>query len=119
MDELKDGSIDWEQPIDAINKVDELKAIYLLHKNIWTIELFNHGNLSFFYHKVLSPRERQVVDLKIDGLKDIEIASMLKVSPATVKRYIYNVRYIYRNKCRDRVYTKWGKLLPKIKRNEL
>ena len=60
----------------------------------------------FYYEKILHPRERQVVDMKINGLTAGEIAIQMGISPLTVRRYIYNIKYIYRNKCRGRVYDK-------------
>ena len=115
MDDLKDGSFEWNDPESTIGKVDELQAIYYLHKNIWTVALLNNRKLSFCYEKILYPRERQVVDLKVDGLTDGEVAIKLGLSLSTVKRYIYNIRYVYRNNCRDRVWTNWGKWLAKVR----
>lgn len=87
-------------------KVNEIKTLYLLHHNIWDETLLEPPFL-FFYMRVLAPRERQVVDWKLQGLSDEQVAQKMGIKTSAVAQYVYNIRYIYRNKSRNRVYRTW------------
>lgn len=108
MGEYCPGDFAWDNPERALEKVEDLSILFKLHRGIWDEDLVAKPFL-FLYQKVLHPRERQVVDFKIRGMNDSRIAAKLGIKASTVQRLIYNIRYVYRNKCRDRVYKSWWK----------
>lgn len=106
----------WSNASEQIQKVTELQVIYNLHHDIWDDSLLEPPFL-FYYQRVLFPRERQVLDYRIQGLTEEEISRKMNLSLKTIVRYEYNIRYIYRNKSRDRVFKSWwNKDRPKPKK---
>jgi len=120
--EWRDDFVDIENQDDGlearIHKVNEIQSLYNLHHNIWDETLMEPPFL-FFYQRVLHPRERQVVDGKIKGLTTEEIAEQMGLEPHSVMRYIYSIRYIFRNKARKRVNKFWNMGNKFTKRNTL
>jgi DNA-binding CsgD family transcriptional regulator len=75
-----------------------------LHRKpaIWDEELI--GDLfSYVYTRVLTKTERIIVDNKIAGLVDGEIAVLLQSQVSTIKTHIYNIKRKYRNQTNKRV----------------
>ncbi len=58
---------------------------------------------SYVYEQVLTPLERRIVRLKIEGLVDGEIAIALKKELSSIKRHTYNIRRKYRLQTDPRV----------------
>lgn len=96
-----------EELEEQLNKVNEIRTLYNLHHDIWDETLMEPPFL-FFYQRVLHPRERQVVDLKIRGLSIEEIGIEMGLAPHSIMRYIYSIRYIFRNRSRQRVNKFWN-----------
>lgn len=90
-----------------MDAIDEVRILYNLHHDIWDQELIE-SPFRFYYSRVLMPRERQVVDLKLQGFTDDEVCKRMGLSYRTVRRYIYYIRCIYRTKSRGRVHKFWG-----------
>lgn len=91
---------------ERILQVNEIVTLYNLHHDIWD-ETLLEPPFFFYYQRVLHPRERQVVDGRIAGKSNKQIAKNIGISESTVQRYAYNVRYIFRNKSRQRIYKFW------------
>lgn len=87
-------------------RVDEMRTLFNLHNDVWEDALLEPPFL-FYYLKVLHPRERQVVDRRVAGVSVEAIAQEMKVSVKTVLRSVYNIRHVFRNKVRPRVYKFW------------
>lgn len=87
-------------------RVDEMRTLFNLHNDVWEDALLEPPFL-FYYLKVLYPRERQIVDKKVTGTCNEDIAGLLGVTLSTVQRAIYNIRYVFRNKARPRVNKFW------------
>jgi len=90
-----------------MDAIDEIRILYNLHHDIWDRELIE-APFRFYYERVLHPRERQVVDLKLQGFSAAEVAKHMGIKPKTLRRYINYICYIYRNKSRGRVYKFWN-----------
>jgi DNA-binding CsgD family transcriptional regulator len=101
--EIENQDEDLEKRLQSVN---ELRSLYNLHHDIWD-ETLLEPPFRFYYERILHPRERQVVDFKIKGNTDDEISIKMGLSPLTVQRYIYSIRYIFRNKSRQRVNKFW------------
>jgi DNA-binding CsgD family transcriptional regulator len=96
-----------EQLESRLLQVNELKSLYNLHHDVWDETLLEPPFL-FYYLRILHPRERQVVDGKIKGKSIQEIATEMGLETHSVMRYIYSIRYIFRNKARRRVNKFWN-----------
>jgi DNA-binding CsgD family transcriptional regulator len=103
---------------EILHEVNEFETLRNLHNDIWEDTLLEPPFL-FFYQRVLHPRERQIVDSKIKGKTNSEIATEMGVTVTTVARSIYNIRYIFRNKARQRVNKFWNMGRLYTKRNTL
>jgi len=64
--------------------VNRLKAILQMHQGRWTNEL-TVGDCGYVYDRVLTEHERTVVNFKIEGFSNAEIAKFLGVKVATIR----------------------------------
>lgn len=99
-----------------LNQINELRSLYLLHNDTWVPELLEPP-FRFYYQRILHPRERQVVDGKIAGKTNKQIGEEMGLEEQSVMRYIYAIRYIFRNKARQRVNKFWNVTRKFSKRN--
>ena len=67
-----------------------------LHFNIYREELLGQ-DFTRIVQYILKPRERQILELKIQGVKDGEIGRQLMIKVSTVKRCIYHIKRKFRN----------------------
>ena len=81
-----------------------IEVLVNLHKNQWDEELLdNHFFPSSFLSKVLSSRERQIIGMKVNGLVNGEIASILGIEIITVRRMLCLIKKKYREGMDTRV----------------
>jgi len=93
---------------------DVFKALVDLHHGIWTADLIGQDFI-WLFQNVLSPRERSVTELKIQGLNNAEISKQLGIKETTVKRVTYDIQYKYRNGMENRV-SDWPVVRENLKR---
>ncbi len=72
-------------------------ALSKMSNGDWTDTLISGRDLNWIFKKVLTPKERAVVSMKVDRLVNGEIAIALGVKIQTVERYLYDIEYKYRN----------------------
>lgn len=89
---------------DDVHRQDVLQD---LHNDIWREELLGYL-FSYVHDIVLYPVEREVVQLKVDGLSKEQIATLLGIKPKTVQDYISEIRYCYRNQMHRKPYNILG-----------
>lgn len=95
---MKNGAFDFlEKPVNDEVLLDVLRnAIHedSLRNDTHAAEDVAHSRLSR-----LTPREREVLDLLVEGLSQREIAGRLKISPRTVE--VYKARMMEKLQCRS------------------
>jgi len=69
---------------------------------VWLDELLNN-DFRYVFDKVLSPVEREITMLKIDGHSDTEIIKHLHIKLTTLKRRFRDIKFKYRNQIESRV----------------
>lgn len=92
------------------------EALYQMHHDVWLPELLNPSyfpelmrpHYTRFGKKLrlkywLTKKELLLIDLKVDGLTNSEIAELLKIRESTLRRKIYDIKSKYRNNMDTRV----------------
>jgi DNA-binding CsgD family transcriptional regulator len=80
----------------------EFNLLVALHRdNRWDSDL----TLCFGYvfDRILTPIEREITKLKIEGLTDKEVCKVRKCKAATIQRAIYRIKYKFRNGIGERI----------------
>jgi DNA-directed RNA polymerase specialized sigma24 family protein len=67
-------------------------ALEDLAERLGTHQDFGGVGISEILRRCLTPREHQVVKLKIDGFKEREIAKILQIHPGTVATLFHRAR---------------------------
>lgn len=67
-----------------------------LHHNVFREELLGQ-DFRRVVQTVLTPRERQVLEMKVQGQKNSEIARQLLLKTSTIGRLIYHIKRKIRN----------------------
>jgi hypothetical protein len=82
-------------PVDAAELAGRLGRLRDMCERIETDTmalLIQPGSDSLVFPASLTPREREVARMLMDGLRNAEIANQLSVSVATVKTHVHNIR---------------------------
>ena len=77
------------------------KILERLHDDIWELDLL--GELFNSEFERLSSREKLILEEKVAGKSDKEIADYFKLTEKTILRHTYNIKEKYRNNLRSRV----------------
>jgi DNA-binding CsgD family transcriptional regulator len=96
---------------------ERTKILRDLHHNKWRDELIS-DLFQFVYTRVLTHTERIIVEDKINGLTNGEIAVAMKIRLPTVVRHITAIKKKYRNQMKTRVDHYQGKLYDRQKELE-
>jgi DNA-binding CsgD family transcriptional regulator len=78
------------------------QALLLLHSGMWTEDLLGE-NFMFTVERVLYPKERQILEMKVQDYSDEYICNVLKVTEATLVRTIRHIKQILRLGFRTRI----------------
>ena len=81
---------------------DKIEVLHLLHRNMWCDELLG-GDFKFVVDRILTPRERQLVEMKVQGLPEKEIMQLLCIKFITYGRIIYKIKRKFRHQMETRV----------------
>lgn len=87
---------------ESVYEFGENTTIHLLHRDIYSSDLFS-GDCLFVFDRLLTPKERQIVQMKVDEASTSEILLLLGMQESTLKRHIYNLKMKYRTKAHTRV----------------
>lgn len=91
-------------------KFTVLVALY--RYDVWSEELIDGcGEFGFVFRCVLTKNERQLVESKVEGKTNDEIAYLLGVQDSTVKTYLQEIKGIYK-----RGYRKFNDTVNKARR---
>lgn len=78
------------------------EVIRLLHKDIWSEELLGEEFL-YIVERVLEPRERIVLENKVEGYPDEEICRLMRIKPSRLSRIESEIKSKFRNQIDLRV----------------
>lgn len=67
-----------------------------LHHNQWDEYLLSK-EFRYIRTKILTKQEARITEMKVSGKSDTAIVNILKIKPETYRRYIYNIKYKFRN----------------------
>lgn len=81
----------------------EMKALYLLHQDEWTEDLVGQ-EFSYVFSRVLTKRERQVTEMKVQGMNNDTICKLLGVRLKTLREYISVIKKKYRIQTDEKYY---------------
>lgn len=99
---------------DGVSPDYLLQVVVDLHNDIYRDELLGYS-FHYIYYNVLEPKERLVLESKIEGLSNRKIARLLRnkqthlpVKEATIKRHIRKIKSKYRNHMDVRIDNRMG-----------
>lgn len=78
------------------------EVIRLLHKDIWSEELLGEEFL-FIVERILEPRERIVLENKVEGYSDQEICKLMRIKVSRLRRIETEIKSKFRNQLDLRV----------------
>jgi two-component system response regulator FixJ len=95
---MKNGAFDFlEKPVDDEVLLDVLQNA--IREDTRRHELHRSENVARSRLERLTPRERDVLELLVEGLSQRQIAARLKISPRTVE--VYKARMMEKLQCRN------------------
>lgn len=77
-------------------------VLHQLHNGVWMEELLSQY-FAFIVDKILSKKQRQILELKVEGYSDEEVESLLNIKHQTLERQIKSIKLKLRNKMELRV----------------
>jgi len=80
----------------------QFEILIRLHNDEWNSDLISQ-DFNFIFDRILSPAERDVTLLRIDGLSVQEIADRRNTKVVTIQRIAYNIKCKYRNAINKRL----------------
>jgi len=75
---------------------DTTRTLFALSHGEWPDELML-GDLRYVFDAVLAPRERQIVELKVQGYKDVDVLRRMRIKLQTLERYKYGIIKVVAN----------------------
>ena len=85
-----------------MDSIDEQQILHLLHNDIWD-EVLLSNYFAFIVDKLLTVKEKQILELKVQGVDNPEIGLVLQISEDTVRRHTVTIKSKFRNKMNLRV----------------
>lgn len=82
--------------------IDRLMALCGMHDGYWMEELLSEDFMTEF-NKILSKTLRQVLELKIEGKSNRQIARLLGTDVKSVERRLFEIKQRYKHGMVDRV----------------
>lgn len=76
--------------------------LHQLHQGIWMEELLSQY-FAFIVDKILSKKQRQILELKVEGYSDKEVGNLLGIKTQTLDRQIKSIKLKLRNRMELRV----------------
>lgn len=81
---------------------DEGFVLYQLHNGVWMEELLSQ-HFAFIVDKILSRKQRQILELKVEGYDDKQVSEFLGIKPQTLERQTKSIKLKLRNRMELRV----------------
>jgi len=92
--------------IQILKELEKMKLLTQIHANIWIDEILSE--LFSFERRLLTPTEHQILEWKIEGKKNEEIAELIGCKLHTIRCRVRDIRFKLRTGVKERPSKTWA-----------
>ena len=91
----------FRQESESLDGLEKFRIMVNLHHDIWMEELL--GQMFYKEYRLLTPVERQILELRVEGKTNEEAAKLIGCKLHTIRCRVRDIRHKYRTGVRERV----------------